>query len=58
MIVLATSISVLAHSGMTDSVRWNEFLKVEIVMQHRASHLVMYFTVQLVDGCTVTIEGS
>jgi len=40
-------ISVLAHSGMTGSVRWNEYLKVEIVMQHRASHLVMYFPVQL-----------
>jgi hypothetical protein len=28
--------SVLAHLGMIGSVRWNEYLKVEIVMQHRA----------------------
>jgi hypothetical protein len=35
-----TILSVLACSGMTGNVRWNQYLKVEIVMQHRASHLV------------------
>jgi hypothetical protein len=47
-------ISVLAHNGQN----WQCQMEMEIVMQHGASHLVMYFTVQLVDGCTMTIEGS
>jgi hypothetical protein len=57
MIVLAI-IHVLARSGMIGNIRWNEYLKVEAGMPHGASHLVMYFTVQLVDGSTMTVEGS